>query len=63
MDFLSDQRRATDLVETAGGRAANNRLAQCSRKTQDKFATDSMAKKFLHRCMGAHARVHAQFLR
>ena len=29
--------------------------AQCSRKTQDKFAVVSMAKKFLHCRMGVHA--------
>jgi len=29
--------------------------ARCSRKTQNKFAIASMAKKLLHRCIGAHA--------
>jgi len=36
--------------------------AQCSRKTQDKFAITSMAKKLLHRCICAHARAHMYFL-
>jgi len=65
-NFLSEQRRATGLVETAGGavRAGGKRQpARCSRKTQDKFAIASMAKKLLHRCICAHARVHMHFLR
>ena len=62
-DFLSEQRRETDLVETATGRAANNSLHDALRKTQDKFAIVSMAKKFLQRCMVVHARVHVHFLR
>ena len=37
--------------------------AWCSHKTQDKFAMVSMAKKFLHCHMGAHARVQVHFLR
>jgi len=36
---------------------------RCSHKNQDKFAIVSMTKKFLHRCIGAHARVHVHFLR
>ena len=45
-----------------GRRAGGKRHpARCSRKTQDKFAIASMAKKFLHRCIGAHARVHMHF--
>jgi len=36
---------------------------RCSRRTQDKFAIASMAKKFLHCCIGAHARVYVHFLR
>ena len=51
--FLRDSRRA-------GGKG---QPARCSRKTQDKFAIVSMAKKLLHRCIGAHARVHVHFLR
>jgi len=65
-DFSSKQRRATGLVETAGMAArvgGKGPPAQCSRKTQDKFAIGSIAKRFLHRCMGAHARVHVHFLR
>ena len=47
----------------AGGRGAGSKRqpARCSRKTQDKFAIASMAKKLLHRCIGAHARVHMHF--
>jgi len=65
-DFLSEQRRATVLVETTGGaaRAGGKRQpARCSRKTQDKFAIASMAKKLLYCCIGAHARVHMNCLR
>jgi len=65
-DFLSEQRRAKGLVETAGrmARAGGKRQpARCSRKTQDKFAIASMAKKLVHRCTGAHARVYVHFLR
>jgi len=62
-NFLSKQRRVTDLVETAAGRAANDSLHDARAKTQNKFAMVSMAKKFLHRCMGTHARVHVHFLR
>jgi len=36
---------------------------QCLRKTQDKFAIVSMAKKFLHRYIGAHALMHVHFVR
>ena len=36
----------------AGGK---RQPARCSRKTQDKFAIASMAKKLVHRCTGAHA--------
>jgi len=47
----------------AGGWAVGKRQpAQFSRKTQDKFAIASMAKKFLYCCMGAHAQVHVHFL-
>jgi len=67
-DFLSEQRRATGLVETAGGAAragGKRQSARCSRKTQDKFAIASTAKKLLHRhgCICAHAREHMHFLR
>jgi len=64
MDFLSEQRRATGLVETAEGAARVGGKWQpprCSRKTQDKFARASMAKKLLHCCIGAHTRVHMHF--
>jgi len=67
MDFLSEQRRATGLVETAGqeARAGGKRQTARSHKivTQDKFAIAFMANKLLHRCIGAHARVHVHFLR
>jgi len=62
-DFLSEQRWATGLVETARRVGGKRQPARCSRKTQDKFAIASMAKKFLHRCIGAHARVHVHFVR
>jgi len=61
-DFLSDEHRATGLVETAlGGR--QRQPARCSHKTQDKFAIAFMAKKLLHRCICAQARAHMHFLR
>jgi len=65
-DFLSEQRPATGLVETAGGVAkagGKRQPARCSCKTQHKFAIASMAKKLLHRCICAHARAHMHFLR
>jgi len=52
--FSRDSRRGSK----AGGK---RQLARCSYKTQDKFAIASMAKKLLHRCTGAHARVHMHF--
>ena len=46
----------------AGGRAGSlQQPARCLRKTQDKFAIASMAKKLLHSCIGAHTRVHMHF--
>jgi len=62
-DFLFKQRRATDFVEPAGRAVGKRQPAQCSRKTQDKFAIAFMAKKLLYRWIGAHARVHMHFLR
>jgi len=60
--FLSEQvgqrasRRAAGSTKgQEGGR--KRQPARCSRKTQDKFAIASMARKLLHRCTGAHARV------
>jgi len=64
MDFLSEQRRATGLVETVGGAAragGKQHPARGLRKTQNKMAIASMAKKLLHRCIGAYARVHIHF--
>jgi len=63
-NFLSEQRRATGLVEKAGGavRAGGKRQSErCSRKTHDELVF--MATKLLHRYIGAHARVHIHFLR
>jgi len=65
-NFLCEQCQATGLVETAGGAAragGKQQPVRCSRKTQNKFAIASMAKKYLQCCMGAHARVHVHFLR
>ena len=60
--FLSEQvgqrasRRAAGSTKgQEGGR--KRQFARCSRKTQDKFAIASMARKLLHRCTGAHTRV------
>ena len=60
--FLSEQvgqrasRRAAGSTKgQEGGR--KRQPARCSRRTQDKFAIASMARKRLHRCTGAHARV------
>ena len=47
-----------------GGKSGRQTTAsKILRKTQDKLAIASMAKKFLHSCIGAHARVHVHFLR
>jgi len=51
--FRRDSRRA-------GGKRQPVRYL---RQTQDTFAIASMATKLLHRCIGAHARVHVHFLR
>jgi len=56
-DFLSEQRRATGSVEPAGRAVGKWQPAWCLCKTQDKFAIAFMAKKLLHRCICAHARV------
>ena len=56
--FLSEQRWATGLVETAEG------VARAGGKRQPvryKFAITSMTKKLLHCYIGAHARVHMHF--
>jgi len=52
---LAGRRAACSTKGQEGGRKRQS--ARCSRKTQDKFAIASMAKKLLHRCIGAHARV------
>jgi len=53
-----------DGFRWAGQRAGGKRQpAWCSRKTQINFAIASMAKKLLHRCIGAHAWVHMHFCR
>jgi len=56
-DFLSEQRRATGLVETAVGRVATTARTtrRCSRKTQDKFAIVSWQRSF---CTVAYAHMH-----
>ena len=61
--FLERTAWATDFVETAGRAGGKQQPVRCSRKTQDKFAIAFMAKKFLYRCISAHARVHVHFLR
>ena len=57
------KRSASSNRQQEGGRRAGGKRqpARCSRKTQDKFAIASMAKKLLHRCIRAHARVHMHF--
>jgi len=62
-DFLSEQRRTTDFVEIASRAGSKRQPARCLCKTQDKFTIASMAKKLLHRCISAHARVHVHSLR
>jgi len=57
-DFKANSVRQRIAGRRAGGK---QQPAWCSRKTQDKFAIASMAKKLLHRCSGAHARVHMHF--
>jgi len=57
---LSEQRWATDFVETTAERAANNSLHNARTKLK-KLAIVSMAKKFLRRCIGAHTLVHVHF--
>jgi len=62
-DFLSEQRRTADFVETAGRAGGKWQPAPCSSKDQNKFSIPFMAKKLLHLCIGAHAQVHVHFLR
>jgi len=62
MDFVSEQRRATDFVETVGRAGGKQQPTRCSRKIQDKFAISFMSKKLLYRCIGAHALVHVHLL-
>jgi len=52
---LASRRAAGSTKGQEGGR--KRQPAWCSRKTQDKFAIASMARKLLHRCTGAQARV------
>jgi len=55
---------SVDWFRRDSGRAGGKRQpAWCSHNTHDKFAMVFMAKKFLHRCIAAYARVHAHFLR
>jgi len=59
-NFLSEQRQATDFVEPAGGRTANESLYDArTRQVRNSF----MAKKLLHCCICAHAQAHMHFLR
>jgi len=57
-DFLSEHvwlqasRRAAGSTKGQEG-GQKRQPARCSRKTQDKFAVASMARKLLHRCTGA----------
>jgi len=60
---LSEQRRATDFVQTGLRRTTNTSLHcdnTCTRLTM--LAIVSVAKKFLHHCIGVHARVYVHFL-
>jgi len=62
LDRFLKRTASGDWFHRAGRRAGGKRQpARCSRKTQDKFAIASMAKKLLHRCIRAHARVHMHF--
>ena len=63
LDGFLEQTATGDGFHRDSSRASGKRQpAPCSCKTQDKFAIVSIAKKFLHRCMGAHAQVHVHFL-
>jgi len=64
LDEFLELTASGDWFRRAGRRAGGKRQpAWCSRKTQDKFTIAFVAKKLLHRCIGAHARVHMHFLR
>jgi len=64
LDGLLQRTASGDWFYRDSCRAGGKRQPQrCSRKTQDKFAIVSMATKFLHRCIDAHAWVHVHFLR
>jgi len=63
LDGFLERTASGDWFCRASSKAGGKRQpARCSRKTQDKFPIVSMAKKILHRCIGALARVHVQFL-
>ena len=62
LDGFLEQTASGDWFRRAGRRAGGKwQHARCSRKTQDKFAITFIAKKLLHRCISAHARVHMNF--
>jgi len=64
LDEFPERTASGDRFRRDSIRAGGKRQPpRCSHKTQDKFAIASLAKKFLHRCIGAHARVHVHFLR
>jgi len=58
---VSEQHQATDFVETAARRAAKTTACMMFAQDSRQFAIVFMAKKFLHRCIGAHTRVHVHF--
>jgi len=64
LDGFLERSASGDWFRQDSSRAGSKQQpARCSRKTQDKFAILSMVKKFLHRCIGAHAWVHVHLLR
>ena len=64
LDRFLDRTVSGDWFRRDSSRADGKRHpARCLHKIPDKFAIVSMAKKFLHHCIGAHARVHESFWR
>jgi len=63
LDGFLERTASGDGFRRAGRRAGGKRQPKrCSRKTQNRFAVASMAKKLLHRCIGVHTRMHVHFL-